>query len=204
MNECKPVVVLMLFSMKLVVYQRFFDAECQIWYRSAVGSLMWPATQCRPDIAYSVGVVSWYFSNPSKEHKWAVLQIFHYLKGTVDWGLVYTKNSSNHLVDYSDLDYAGDIITCQSIMRYVFYLTEDLIVYKLSLLKTVVLLTTESEYMALYMAAQKAMWIRGFFNHIGHTALKAVIIYEDNWSMIDFMKNPEVYSCSKHIDVHFH
>ena len=85
-----------------------------------------------------------------------------------------------------------------------FYLTEGLIVYRLSLLKTVVLSITESEYMALYMAVQEAMWIRGFLNHVSHTGLKAVTIYEDNQSTIDLIKNPEVHNCSKHIDVCFH
>ena len=112
MNECKPVVVLMLPSTKLVAYQGPFNAECQRWYRLAVSLLMWPATQCRPDIAYSVGVVSQYSDNPNEEHKQVVLQIFHYLKGTVDQGLVYTKNSGNHFVGYSDSDYTGDITTC--------------------------------------------------------------------------------------------
>ena len=204
MNECKPAVVPMSPSTKLVAYQGPLDAERQTWYRSAVGSLMWPATQCRPDIAYSVGVVSRYSSNLSEEHKRAVLQIFRYLKGTVDRGLVYTKNGGSHLVGYSDSDYAGDITTRRSTAGYVFYLAGGPIAYRSSLLKTVALSTTESEYMALCMAAQEAMWIRGFLNHVGHTGSKAVTIYEDNRSMIDLMKNPEVHSRSKHIDVRFH
>ena len=72
---------------------------------------MWFVTQCKSNIAYLVKVVSWYFSNSSEEYKWAVLQIFCYLKGTVNQDLVYIKNSSNHLIDYSDSNYAGDIIT---------------------------------------------------------------------------------------------
>ena len=76
--------------------------------------------------------------------------------------------------------------------------------YRLSLLKTVVLLITKSEYMTLCMAVQEAMWIKGFLNHVDHTELKAVIIYEDNWFTIDFMKNSEVHSYSKHINVCFH
>ena len=58
MNECKLVVILMLPSMKLVAYQGSLNTEHQRWYRSAVDLLMWPATQCKPDIAYSVGVIS--------------------------------------------------------------------------------------------------------------------------------------------------
>ena len=69
MNKCKLVVILMLLNTKLIAYQEPLDAECQTWYRSAVGSLMWSITQCRSDIAYSVEVVSQYFSNLSEEHK---------------------------------------------------------------------------------------------------------------------------------------
>ena len=65
-------------------------------------------------------------------------------------------------------------------MKYVFYLARGLIAYKLSLLKIIALSTTESEYMVLCMAVQETMWIKDFLNHIDHTRLKAVIIYEDN------------------------
>ena len=93
---------------------------------------------------------------------------------------MYTRNDDNHLISYNDSDYAGNIIICWSITEYVFYLTEGLIAYKSSLFKTVTLSITESEYMVLCMAVQKVMWIKGFFNYISYTELKASIIYEDN------------------------
>ena len=37
-------------------------------YASAVGSLMYAMIATRPDIAFAVGVVSRYMSNPSKKH----------------------------------------------------------------------------------------------------------------------------------------
>ena len=37
-------------------------------YASAVGSLMYVMVCTRPDIAYSVGLVSRFLSNPGKEH----------------------------------------------------------------------------------------------------------------------------------------
>ena len=37
-------------------------------YASAVGSLMYAMICTRPDIAHAVSVVSWYMSNPGKEH----------------------------------------------------------------------------------------------------------------------------------------
>ena len=34
-----------------------------LWYQQAVGSLMWPMCQIRPDITFTVGVVAYYASN---------------------------------------------------------------------------------------------------------------------------------------------
>ena len=114
------------------------------------------------------------------------------------------KNSSNHLVSYSNLNYTNNIITHQSITEYVFYLVRGLITYKLSFLKIITLSTTESEYMTLCMTAQKIMWIKSFLNHISYIRSKTVIMYENNQSTIDFTKNSEMHSYSKHINIHFH
>ena len=51
-------------------------------YESTVGSLMYVMVCTRPDIAYAVGVVSRYFSNPGKDHWVTVKWIFRYLRGT--------------------------------------------------------------------------------------------------------------------------
>ena len=58
-------------------------------YREAVGSLMFLAMVTRPDIAFSVGVVSRHCEKPTKIHWNAVKRIFKYLKGTIDFGLVF-------------------------------------------------------------------------------------------------------------------
>jgi len=46
-------------------------------------------TSTRPDIAYAVGRLSRYTSNPST-HLWqAIRRVLKYLKGTIDYGLSY-------------------------------------------------------------------------------------------------------------------
>lgn len=37
-------------------------------YASDIGSLMYAMEYTRPDLAHTVGVVSYYLSNPSREH----------------------------------------------------------------------------------------------------------------------------------------
>ena len=55
----------------------------KILYASAVGSLMYAMVCTRSDIAYVVGVVNRFMSNPGKEHWATVKWIFRYLRGTL-------------------------------------------------------------------------------------------------------------------------
>ena len=56
---------------------------------STVGSLMYVMFCTKPYICYSVGIVSRYQSNPSREHWTAVKHILKYLRRTRDYMLVY-------------------------------------------------------------------------------------------------------------------
>ena len=51
-------------------------------YSLVVGSLMYVMICTRPNIAYVVGVVNRYMSNPSKKHWEAMKGIMCYLNGT--------------------------------------------------------------------------------------------------------------------------
>ncbi|KAL8161205.1 hypothetical protein V2J09_012694 [Rumex salicifolius] len=77
-------------------------------YRSIIGSLRY-LVNTRPDLAYSVGVVSRYMEAPTTAHMMAVKQILRYVRGTLGMGCVYRKEQGNEdLVGYSDSDMAGD------------------------------------------------------------------------------------------------
>lgn len=67
----------------------------RIPYLAAVGSLMYLATTTRPDISYAVGVLARFNSNPGPEHWTAVKHLQRYLKGTLDYKLVYGPNDDN-------------------------------------------------------------------------------------------------------------
>src|SRR5258708_1010143 len=56
-------------------------------YLAAVGALMYLATTTQPDIAYTVGCLSRFNSNPSIAHWQVVKQVLHYLKGTAKYGI---------------------------------------------------------------------------------------------------------------------
>jgi len=77
-------------------------------YRSLIGSLRY-IVNTRPDLAFSVGVVSRYMDALGKEH-WAAVK-HRYLKGTMGYGCKYEKEAELKLIllGYSDSDFAGDI-----------------------------------------------------------------------------------------------
>nr|GEX34572.1 uncharacterized mitochondrial protein AtMg00810-like [Tanacetum cinerariifolium] len=75
-------------------------------YRSMIGSLKY-VTSSRPDIKFVTCMCARYQENPNKHHVSAVKRIFRYLKGTINLGLWYPKDSGFDLTAYSDADHAG-------------------------------------------------------------------------------------------------
>nr|KAJ0218783.1 hypothetical protein LSAT_V11C300120880 [Lactuca sativa] len=62
----------------------------QLEYSRDIGCLMYAMISTRPDIAYVMGRLSRYTSNPSSHHWQAVSRVFKYLKGTMNYGLTYS------------------------------------------------------------------------------------------------------------------
>jgi hypothetical protein len=67
-------------------------------YQSAIGNLMYYMICIRVDIAYSVGVVSQFFTYLKEIHWKVVRRIFRYLKGTSMSRLLYDGKRSANLV----------------------------------------------------------------------------------------------------------
>nr|GFA93036.1 zinc finger, CCHC-type [Tanacetum cinerariifolium]GFA93837.1 zinc finger, CCHC-type [Tanacetum cinerariifolium] len=61
----------------------------QLEYSRDIGCLMYVMTSTRPDIAYVIGRLSRFTSNPSRQHWKAITRVFKYLRGTKDYGLSY-------------------------------------------------------------------------------------------------------------------
>ncbi|KAI5651528.1 DHHC palmitoyltransferase domain-containing protein [Phthorimaea operculella] len=83
-------------------------------YRQAVGALTYLSVGTRPDISYAVNKASRNLESPTRQDFASVKRIFRYLKGTVEKGLVYCQTSPQHMICYSDSDFAGDIPTGRS------------------------------------------------------------------------------------------
>ena len=94
MKDCSPSVAPIMKGNKLSLNQCLKnDLEKEsmknIPYDLAVGSLMYAQVCTRLDIAYAVGVLGRYQSNPGMDHWRAAKKVMRYLQGTKDYMLMY-------------------------------------------------------------------------------------------------------------------
>jgi transposase InsO family protein len=171
-------------------------------YGTLVGKLMFLAVATRPDIAYSVGALTRFMSNPTLVHWQAAKGIVRYLAGTADKGITF-RGSKQELDGYCDADYAGDLDTRRSTTGYVFTLNGGVISWSSKRQPTVAVSTTEAEYMAAAAAVKEGLWLRKLLTSLG---LKGDVIHIncDNQSAIKLLKNPIFSARSKHIDIMHH
>ena len=93
----------------------------KVSYVLAIGSLMYAILCTRPDIAYTVGVMSRFMSRLGKQRWEAVKWILRYLKGSLNTCLCFT-GANLKLQGYVDADFAGDIDSRKSTIGFVFTL----------------------------------------------------------------------------------
>ncbi|GJZ80269.1 hypothetical protein Tco_0645263 [Tanacetum coccineum] len=63
----------------------------------------------RPDLIFAVCICAQYQAKLTEKHLHAVKRIFKYLRGTVNRGLWYPKDSSIALTAYADADHAEQV-----------------------------------------------------------------------------------------------
>ncbi|GJU49450.1 hypothetical protein Tco_1219005 [Tanacetum coccineum] len=77
-----------------------------------IGTLMYLIAS-RPDLTFVVCMCAWYHAKPTENHLHAIKRIFKYLRGTINRGLWYLKDSAIALTAYADADHVG----CQDTRR---------------------------------------------------------------------------------------
>ncbi|GKF26679.1 retrovirus-related pol polyprotein from transposon TNT 1-94, partial [Tanacetum coccineum] len=110
-------------------------------YRGMIGTLMY-FTASRPDLTFAVCICARYQAKPTEKHLHVVKRIFKYLRGTVNRGLWYPKDSSIALTAYTEatrrstsgcMQLLGDRLVCWSSKRQ----------------KSIAIFSTKAEYIAI-------------------------------------------------------
>ncbi|CAM8999921.1 unnamed protein product [Rhodiola kirilowii] len=117
--NCSPVSTPMDPSAKLL--PNTGEAVSQLEYSQVIGCLMYAMTSTMPDIAYVVGKLNRYTSNPSNLQWEAIRRVLKYLKGAMNYGLVYASFPSV-LEGYTDASGITNLEDHSSTSGWVFLL----------------------------------------------------------------------------------
>ena len=156
MWDCKAVAVPMNGDLTAIPPDYQATDSFRTQYQSTVGSLMYEMLSTRPDLAFSISVVSRYVSNLNPSHWQAVKRIFCYIRGTFSLQLIYRGRISN-LQGYTDGDWAGDLDTCWSTSGYIFNVGSGAISWSSKRQLTVALSSFEAEYMGQTQVLKEAV-----------------------------------------------
>jgi hypothetical protein len=202
MSDCNPVKNPIVPGSRLVKEDKGVKVDNTL-FKQLVGSLMY-LTATRPDIAYSVSLISRFMEDPKESHFMAAKRILRYLQGTQNLGIFYKAGGNEELIAYTDSDYAGDLDDRKSTSGYAFLLGGGVISWVSKKQPVVSLSTTEAEFIAAALCACQCVWLRRILEHLSHCQEGATVVFCDNVSTIKLSKNPVLHGRSKHIDVRFH
>jgi len=208
MADCKPISTPMQPSTRLTRSQSLQTPEevqymKSVPYLAAVGALMYLAITTRPDIAYTVGYLARFNSNPGLAHWQAVKHLLRYLKGTADYGITYGPDPhSNELFStFSGADHGGCKDTGRSTGGYLVKIGSGVVSWSLKLQSIVALSTTEAEYIAAVSAGKEIRWMRNLLHEMGFSPTGPSMLRIDNQSAISVAKHPEHHGRMKQLDL---
>ncbi|XP_019089217.1 PREDICTED: uncharacterized protein LOC109128013 [Camelina sativa] len=202
MGECNAVQIPMDFGVKFSKAQAEKSIDVKE-YRRKIGCLRY-LIQTRPDLSYSVGVLSRYMHDPKESHGATLKQILRYLQGTRSYGLVYKRGQNTRLIGFSDSSHNVDEDDGRSTGGHVFYLNECPITWCSQKLDTVALSSCEAEFVAVTEAAKQAIWLQEVLSEVTGKPCEKVLILLDNKSAIALTRNPVFHGRSKHIHKRYH
>ena len=176
-------------------------------YQHCIGSLMYLMMGTCPDIAYAVGKLSRFASNPSDTHFAALNHTLFYINNTNHFYLKLVQRNKGSAINpegYVNSDYAGDRSNCQSVSGYVFFIADCTFSWHSKQQSVVATSSAEAEYIALFEATQQTLWLNSMYQQFGLTLPDPIEIYCDSQSALAMAKGEHVHKAAKHIDVKIH
>ena len=173
-------------------------------YQGIIGSLMYLASQTRPDILYAVCAHARFSKSPTESDREGAVRILHYVNNTPDLGLKLYSGEGIVLYATVDASYA-----CHTDLKSHTGCTLHLgrtsgSIFSLSKKQTVTAdSSTVAELIAAHLAAHEIMWARNFLQELGYPQQNPTTMFEDNMSTISLILNKGNGQRSKHIDLRY-
>ncbi|XP_050908550.1 secreted RxLR effector protein 161-like [Lathyrus oleraceus] len=168
---------------------------------SALGSLMYAQVCIRPDIAFIVGVLGRYQTNPENDHWITAKKLMRYLQ----YMLVFRRVDNLEIGGYTNSDLIGCVSDRKSISGYIFMLAGGAISWKSKKETLVAYSTMQAEFVACYDVATHAVRLRNLVTglRIVDSISKPLKLYCDNNEAMFYYKNNKTFNDSKNLELKY-
>ncbi|CAA7029624.1 unnamed protein product [Microthlaspi erraticum] len=172
-------------------------------YRRLVGRFIYLGVT-RPDLAYSVHILSQFMEAPKQAHWDAALRVVWYLKGTPGQGILLRSDSPLSLIAWCDSDHGGCPRTRRSLTGWFIQLGQSPISWKTQKQRVVSLSSAEAEYRCLSETVKEILWLKELLLDLGVTHTGPIPVYCDSLAAIHLAANPVFHERTKHIEKNCH
>nr|XP_019068974.1 uncharacterized protein LOC109120063 [Solanum lycopersicum] len=182
------------------------DAELEdvTAYQRLIGKLLY-LTITRPDICFSVQVLSQFMQHPKVSHWEAALRVVRYIKRSPGLGVMLRRGTGvTKLTGYFDSDWSSCPNTRRSTTGYMVKLGDSLISWKSKKQQTVSRSSAEAEYRSLAALVAELIWLAGLLNELHFSGATPISVFTDSKSAIQIAENPVFHERTKHIDIDCH
>ncbi|UYV75442.1 hypothetical protein LAZ67_13000282, partial [Cordylochernes scorpioides] len=191
LHDCNPSKTPLCISTNYDLFENSKSID-QKYYQEIVGKLIYIATRTRPDICHAIGNMSRFNKDPREVHLNGLKKILRYLKGTMNYELIYSRGDSS-IVTYTDAcwDRTAD---ARSYSGFIIEMGNNLLNRKSNKQRSVALSTAESELEALSEGIKELIWTRNIIREMKINLKDQITVYCDSQnaiSMINIRIKPE-------------
>nr|GEW41910.1 retrovirus-related Pol polyprotein from transposon TNT 1-94 [Tanacetum cinerariifolium] len=157
-------------------------------FRGMISTLLY-LTASTLDLQFAICMCARYQARPTEKHLHAVKRIFRYLRGTVNQGVWYPKDSSIALTAFEHADHVGCQDTCRSTSGSMQFLGDRLVSWSSKRQKTAAISSTEAEYIALSGYCAQVLWMRSQLTNLDSTRFQYTVITKASLPYVATMSN---------------
>ena len=178
-------------------------------YPNRVGPGLWLARGSKPEISWTVGMMSRFLTNPGQKHWEMSEHLLNYLSTTRDRGLVYRRQKGPLVLSaYVDgdwlSDYGNDSDNRKCCTGYALMLGGAAVSWRSFKQQRVAGSSTESEYYSLRAAVREVMHTRRQMKECGFEQFEPSAIHEDNQAVKKLSEDVVESTRTRHWDKEYH
>ena len=166
-------------------------------YRRLLGRLIY-LLNMRPELCYSVHILSQYMKTPKIAHWDAALRLVRYLKGSPGQGVLLKSDTDLTLTIYCDADWSSCPLTRRSLSSFVVMLGGSPVSWKTKKQKTVSHSSAEAEYRAIAAALRETKWFQRLLKELGIDQSAPTRFFCDSKAAIHIAANHVFHERTKH------